>query len=342
VDPGNGLFFQFFMSTAILCAGFGVQMYRGNAFFYPYAMLGGMMWCIGNTMAVPALKLVSMGLAVALWGGSNMLFGWASGHFGFWGITKETEKVEWISYVGVGFSALGVVVLAFVKKNGDTRRHAGTGLMDEVNGYGTSVTSSIVEPPPSNPFERVELGEKEDINDYLSKRQQRVLGTFLAVAAGCFFGVNFDPPTLLMDEFGERSRHGMAKYSPNGLDYVFSHFFGIFVTSLVELVCFTGFDALVYLPTIFTPSPYQDLIVPGFVSGVGWAIGQISWFIANDNLGLVVSFPIICLGPSIVGCLWSVFLFKEIRGVRNYALLLASFIILAIAATCTVFAKNGF
>ena len=91
-----------------------------------------------------------------------------------------------------------------------------------------------------------------------------------------------------------------------------------------------------------TPSPYQDLIVPGFVSGVGWAIGQISWFIANDNLGLVVSFPIICLGPSIVGCLWSVFLFKEIRGVRNYVLLLASFIILAIAATCTVFAKNGF
>jgi hypothetical protein len=189
----------------------------------------------------------------------------------------------------------------------------------------------------------VELVEKADDNgEYLSKPQQRVLGVLLAIGAGYFFGINFDPPTRLMDDYSRKSLTEDVKYSNNGLDYVFSHFFGIFCTAIVELVIFTGIDTFVYLPAIFVTAPYEKMILPGFLCGVAWAISQISWFIANDNLGLVVSFPIITLGPSIVASLWSVFLFGEIRGQRNYLLLGVSFFLLGISATCTVFASNGF
>jgi hypothetical protein len=34
-----------------------------------------------------------------------------------------------------------------------------------------------------------------------------------------------------------------------------------------------------------------DLIVPGFVSGFIWACAQIGWFVASDNLSMVVSCP---------------------------------------------------
>jgi glucose uptake protein GlcU len=321
IEPGNGLYFQFFMSTAIMLAGFVVQMIRGNAIVYPYAMLGGMLWCIGNTIAMPALKLLSMGLAISIWGGTNMLLGWASGHFGFIGLKKEEVKVQWISYCSVAFAAVGVFVLAFVKKTNIShgRRHAEDLDYHDITGY-NSVTSSTA--PITNPFERVELVEKaDDIGEYLSKPQQRVLGVLLSIGAGCFFGINFDPPTRLMDDYSRKSLTEDVKYGNNGLDYVFSHFFGIFCTAIVELVIFTGIDTFVYLPAIFVTAPYEKMILPGFLCGVAWTISQISWFIANDNLGLVVWFPIIALGPSIVASLWSVFLFGEIRGQRNYLLL---------------------
>jgi glucose uptake protein GlcU len=340
LDPGNGLYFQFFMSTAILCAGFIVQMVRGASVFYPYAMLGGMLWCIGNSFAMPALKLISMGLAISLWGGSNMMLGWASGHFGFWGVDKEKSEVEWIGYVGVAFAALGVIVLGFVKKSTAPHRDSITGVLiaNDDMGY-SSVSGSQIH---TNPYERVELGEKPDITRHMSRTQMRVLGVFLALGAGCFFGVNFDPPTRLIDSYSERSLTEDVKYSPSGLDYVFSHFFGIFVTALLELVLFTAVDGIFNLPEIFTPAPYEQMILPGFISGLGWAIAQIAWFVANDNLGLVVSFPIVALGPSVVASLWSVFLFGEIRGQRNYVLLLVAFVLLGTSATCTVLAKNGF
>jgi glucose uptake protein GlcU len=341
IDPGNGLFFQLFMSTAILTVGFVVQLVRGASYFYPYAMLGGMFWCIGNTLAVPALKLISMGLAISIWGGSNMLLGWASGHFGFWGINEEQEQVEWIGYVGVAFAVLGVITLAFVKKSGTAHRDSLNDTEDAL-AYRHSSNASTARIKVQTAYESVEFGERDDISNHMSKTQMRVLGTGLAIVAGCLFGINFDPPTLLIDEQASRSLRENVKYSDNGLDYVFSHFFGIFLTALIEVVLFTGVDKLVQLPSIFTPDAYEDMILPGFLCGVGWAIAQVAWFVANDNLGLVVSFPIIALGPSIVASLWSVFLFKEIRGTRNYIILVAAFVLLAISATCTVFARNGF
>ena len=47
-----------------------------------------------------------------------------------------------------------------------------------------------------------------------------------------------------------------------------------------------------------------DVIVPGLLSGTFWGIANIAWFVANQNLGFSVSFPIITSGPGFIGALW--------------------------------------
>jgi len=71
-----------------------------------------------------------------------------------------------------------------------------------------------------------------------------------------------------------------------GMDYVFAHFTGIFVTSTVYMLIYSA--AMLNKPRI-----YPEVILPGFASGVMWAVADISWFIANDILSQPISFPII-------------------------------------------------
>jgi glucose uptake protein GlcU len=56
-------------------------------------------------------------------------------------------------------------------------------------------------------------------------------------------------------------------------------------------------------------------------SGVGWAIAQISWFVANDRIHFVGTFPLVSTGPGIVATLCAIVFYREIQGKRNYAFL---------------------
>lgn len=70
-----------------------------------------------------------------------------------------------------------------------------------------------------------------------------------------------------------------------------------------------------------------------------WAIAQISFFYANANIGQSISFPLISVGPSLVGALWGVFLLREISGKRNLGLLAAAFALAIAASTCIALSK---
>lgn len=120
--------------------------------------------------------------------------------------------------------------------------------------------------------------------------------------------------------------------SQEGLDYVFPHFCGILVTSLAWFAVYClykryhggEFLRLVWFRAtlisrradIFSniapladldlfgrdsvsaepPAVYPEVMLPGLLSGWMWAAGQTGWFIANDNLSLVVTFPLIVIG----------------------------------------------
>lgn len=77
-------------------------------------------------------------------------------------------------------------------------------------------------------------------------------------------------------------------------------------------------------------------------AGITWAIAQLGGFLANANLGLTVSFPIICTGPGVVGSLWGIFAFKEIVGLRNYLILGVAFLVTFLGIILITLSKINF
>jgi len=115
--------------------------------------------------------------------------------------------------------------------------------------------------------------------------------------------------------------------------YIFPHFCGIFLTSAAFVMGYAAFRRN-------SPKLFPEITLPGFVSGCIWSVAQIGFFYANANLGMVVSFPLITVGPGLVGALWGVFVFREIVGLRNYILLACAFAFAIAASVCIALSKQ--
>ncbi|XP_020849737.1 transmembrane protein 144 isoform X3 [Phascolarctos cinereus] len=127
----------------------------------------------------------------------------------------------------------------------------------------------------------------------------------LAVTSGILYGCSFVPIIYIKDH-GKRNDSIYAGSSQYDLDYVFAHFSGIFVTSTLYFLAYC-------MIMKNNPKVYPQAILPGFFSGVLWAIASCCWFIANHSLSAVVSFPIITAGPGLIAAMWGIFVFKEIK-----------------------------
>ena len=148
-------------------------------------------------------------------------------------------------------------------------------------------------------------------------RGERSAGVLLAMGAGLLYGNNFTPPTYLM-----HSGLGPA----GALNYVFSHFCGVFAASL----CWFA----LYCAAAPAPKLYPLATLPALLSGLMWAVAQTCWFIANESLSLSVAFPLVTSGPGVVSAMWGVLVFGEIRGARNHATLAAA--VAMVVAGCTL------
>jgi glucose uptake protein GlcU len=290
-ETGDGMFFQWVMCAAIWIFGLIINAYQGFPAFVPLAMLGGFLWCTGNVMVVTIVKCIGLALGICLWGISNLIMGWFSGTFGLFGLRKQEVPNPAFNYVGFVFAVLSIVLYLFIKPE----------------------EKKVDEEEQKLIVNENKVQEEGSWVDKLNPFHKRILGVTLALISGIFYGTNFDPPQYVQDHGG----------SQNGLDYVFSHFTGIFITS-------TTYFLIYCILKKNRPSLYPQIVLPSFLSGVMWAVAQSSWFIANSNLDMVVAFPIISTGPSIVASIWGIFVFREIRGGRNFIILLLAFL-------CTIF-----
>jgi glucose uptake protein GlcU len=300
-ETGDGMFFQWVMCTAIWIAGFAVNIYQGFPEFQPLAMLGGFLWCTGNVMVVPIVKMIGLSLGILLWGTANLVMGWSSGTFGLFGLKKETVPLPALNYVGVSLAILSIASYIFVKSEGSQKKEEEDEYTNLINGKITPVED-----------------ENKNWIENLNPATKRIVGITLSIVSGIFYGVNFDPPTYIMDHGG----------SQNGLDYVFSHFCGIYITSTLYFVIYC-------IAKKNKPEIYPECVLPSLLSGLLWSIADICWFIANANLNMVVAFPIISTGPGMVASLWGIFAFREIVGRRNYLILVGAFS-LTIAASVLI------
>jgi len=168
------------------------------------------------------------------------------------------------------------------------------------------------------------LNDTDKEGETFSPLQRRVLGVGMAVLAGIFYGTNFDPPQYLIDN--------CETCSKTGLDYVFPHFCGIFITSTVA---FLGYCVI----KRNKPHVPSEVAYPGFLSGIMWALADVCWFIANSSLSLIISFPIITIMPGVVASIWGIVVFKELKGQKNYIIFAIGFSLSVLSVIFTVISQ---
>ena len=116
VYTGDGMFFTLMMTAAVFYEGCFIQLWQGNPKFEPVAMLGGALWATGNITVVPIVKTIGLGIGLLVWGLVSMLVGWASGHFGIFGVEPDPPLgAPWLNYLGVALATASLGVYAKIK-----------------------------------------------------------------------------------------------------------------------------------------------------------------------------------------------------------------------------------
>ncbi|XP_054679374.1 transmembrane protein 144 isoform X2 [Grus americana] len=296
-DTGDGMFFQWILCASIWIVSLVVNLIQNCPRFWPLAMVGGFLWATGNVSVVPIVKTIGLALGLLIWASFNLLTGWASSRFGWFGIDPEEVSRPILNCIGAGLSLLSAVIFLFIK---------------------TEVQSSSASLESTPLLRESSINVSEDTSDdswvnRLSPAKKRLIGCSLAVVAGILYGSSF-VPVLYIKDHGRRNETIYAGASQFDLDYVFAHFSGIFLTSTIYFLIYC-------VVRKNKPNVYPQAILPGFVSGVLWAIANCCWFIANHYLSAVVSFPIIT------------------AGLKNYVLLSVAFCIILAGSLSTAFSK---
>ncbi|XP_028932971.1 transmembrane protein 144 isoform X2 [Ornithorhynchus anatinus] len=175
---------------------------------------------------------------------------------------------------------------------------------DVKNGPNSVDTAPLLVEPAINEVES--SYSDESWVDRLSPLQNRLIGCSLAAVSGVLYGTSFVPIIYIKDH----GRRNETQYT-GASQYAMKN----------------------------NPKVYPEAIIPGFISGILWAVATCCWFIANSTLSAVVSFPLITAGPGLIAAMWGVLVFKEITGRKNYLLLTLAFCIILAGALSTAFSK---
>uniref|UniRef100_A0A3Q1HN69 Transmembrane protein 144b n=1 Tax=Anabas testudineus TaxID=64144 RepID=A0A3Q1HN69_ANATE len=197
IETGDGMFFQWVNCAAIWVVSMVADLMLHSPKFYPFAMLGGVLWATGNLAVVPIIKAIGLSLGILIWGSTSLLMGWASSRFGWFGIAAQGVSRPVLNYCGAGLCLLSGLIFFFVKT--DVEQHPDSDsiplLIDRL--FITSVS-----------------------------------GCLLAVVSGLLYGSSFVPILYIKSHSSchDSMFHGASVYD---FDYVYAQSCGIFVASTV-------------------------------------------------------------------------------------------------------------
>lgn len=236
-----------------------------------------------------------------------MLTGWFCGHFGIF-VAKEVPPQPILNYIGLVCALVSVFLYLPVKSeskkedddhsdkniNGDATYDRLESVVHTGSDFEQGVSEVAMSPAPAAAA------------PFVSK--EKLFGFGLSIFAGVLYGSNMIPVKFLQDQYP----------TANPLEFALSHYIGIWLTSTAFMVGYALYKKN-------NPFVNPRSMLAAMIAGTAWGIAQGGGFIANANLGLTTSFPIICTGPGVIGSLWGIFAFKEIRGLKNYLWLGAAF-----------------
>uniref|UniRef100_A0A8C1KCM7 Transmembrane protein 144a n=1 Tax=Cyprinus carpio TaxID=7962 RepID=A0A8C1KCM7_CYPCA len=300
IETGDGMFFQWILCAAIWTVSLVVNIILHSPKFWPLVMLGGAIWATGNITVVPIVKTIGLGLGLLIWASFNLLLGWASSRFGWFGIGAESVSKPVLNSCGAGLLNVFLLLAYSINQNK---------FMIKIYEYPHTVSNR-------------------------SNKSFNVIccsGSFLAVVAGLLYGTSFVPVLYIKNHASDPDSQysGASQFD---LDYVFAQYSGIFLTSTVYFVLYCAIKKN-------KPQVFPKAVLPGFLSGIMWGVATCCWFLANNYLSAVVSFPIITTVPGLIAALWGVVVFKEVKGWRNYIVLIVAFCLVLSGALLTAFSK---
>jgi glucose uptake protein GlcU len=304
------MFFQMILCLGIWMVGFVLNCIRGFPQFYALPMLGGFFWSLGNLTVVPIIKTIGLGLGLIVWCGIELVVGWATARYGLFGINKEIPSNLTLNYFGVVVSLISTIVFFFVKSEPNTKvtpsdSNQLISILKKENKTADSLQLSV--------SENQNKGFFESFNPKVAK----IIGFSLAIFSGFMYGESNTPILYVKSNY-----EGASK---NNMDYLFAFYTGIFMSSIVYLIIYSIYKRN-------KPDIYPEIILPGLSSGIMWGCANICFFLATNALNQAISYPISTTGPSIVASIWGIFLYKEIRGKKNFVFFIAGSILALIGS----------
>ena len=344
----SSAFFAACMSVGILAVGIITTLARGFPAFEPHAALGGGAWATGNIVSAMLIAKLGAGAAISIWGGVSLVIGWASARFGTFGAPKSSTTTDGdLNALGVVIAVISIALSACVVTEDGEHDGASSAAMSESEDVEREVERLLGESDDDAgrgqyaPLERGGggRGRKSSVSDIptMSRRaseddwRRNAPYVALAAASGVLYGVNFNPVEAL------RATASEGHHSAFELDYVPSHFCGIFFATMTYFAAYYAYHVVAKrrAPTLAARGA-RAVIAPAVASGAMWAVAQTSWFVANEHLSLLVTFPIISCAPGAIASAWDVFYFKKFTSHRNRALLAAANVARVVAVACIV------
>lgn len=285
-EAGDGLYFQWMMCIGQTLFAAIVLCSTGWPPIFPLAMLSGAFFAVGNALTVYIMEGIGMAVGSLLWNTVTCVVGWAVTRFGLLGNPRQLPQDNVMNIIGVATVCIGGCFFATI------RHHP-----------------MAVRPAP---------WQKEEDNGKLSfelpeqkiSLLKRIGAILLTLIVGFLYGNMLTPINNLVADSEETG-------NPSGVSaYYFSFAFGALLTSTLIFMVYS---------VIRRNQPFinAELTLPSLVSGIIYAIATFCFFLANQHLDQTIAYPILSKAPGVVVSLWAVFLFKEIKGFRDLAALVA-------------------
>nr|VZI36755.1 unnamed protein product [Spirometra erinaceieuropaei] len=311
-DMGNGLLFQWIVCISIAFCSLVVHFCVGSPQLRPLSILSGVLFASGNVCSVAIIKRLGVGLGILLWSIVNLLVGWASSRFGWFGLKPEIPTNVWMNYAGVLLATISAVMYVFIKPS---------------TAESTPSTRTVVAEGETDVLLEQSTEQSEQLEAQMKRvlRRQRCVGITLALLSGACYGLVFVPIIYVQEnELGASQR---------GIDYIGATGVGTLIASTIYFVTY-GFCTL-NSPQI----PSNSMILPALLTGLLWTTGQCCWLVANEALQASITFPIATTAPAAIVALIGTIFYREVRGLKNYGILAAALCITVAGALLTGFSK---
>jgi hypothetical protein len=325
-----------------------VQCFTGPAcpVLVPLSAAGGGIWCLANLLLVPIVNTIGVGLCMVCWGAVEMLTGWATARFGLLGLTRQSVSNSSLNYAGVALGVASLLLLSQV--------HSAVSDGSDKEPAAGAAAASLQQPPGSEQQAALllaeELAEEEgqesqeqaaalqqaaafelsgyDFSAQLSPRGKRAFGLSACLLAGCLSGSTFLPPQYVVDHAGS-----FPGASSSLLGQLFAHNCGILLTSVSVTALYAALSRN-------RPWVSSQLLLPSYLAGICWGLAMLCWFSANQQLSIVVAFPLVTLGPGVVSILLGGCFYGELKGTRNQLLTAAACMVFMGSAVCIALSSS--